>query len=48
MYLILQSDLSYVTLQGNIELGSHKTGGRFMQVYLVLNVLHREIKIKIT
>jgi hypothetical protein len=24
----LQSNLSYVTFQGNIEIGAHKTGGR--------------------
>ena len=23
----------YVTFQGNIEIGSHKTGGRLIQVY---------------
>jgi len=24
----VQSNLSYVTCQGNVEIGSHKTGGR--------------------
>ena len=25
--IVIQSNLSYVTLQGNIEIGQHKTGG---------------------
>jgi hypothetical protein len=28
----VQSNLSYVTFQGNIEIGSHKTGGHLIQV----------------
>ena len=32
LYLLLQSNLSYVTFQGNIEIGSHKTDGRLIQV----------------
>ena len=27
-YYQVQSNLSYVTCQGNVEIGSHKTGGR--------------------
>jgi hypothetical protein len=30
--LKLQSNLSYVAFQGNIEIGSHKTGGHLIQV----------------
>jgi hypothetical protein len=31
----IQSNLSYVTFQGNSEIGSHKTGGHLIQVYLI-------------
>ena len=30
--LYIQSNLSYVTFQGKIEIWSHKTGGRLIQV----------------
>jgi hypothetical protein len=30
--IYIQSNLSYVTFQGNIEKESHKTGGRLIQV----------------
>ena len=30
--IIMQSNLSFVTFQGNIEIGSHKTGGHLIQV----------------
>ena len=32
LYIHVQSNLSYVTFQGNIEIGSHKTGGHLIQV----------------
>jgi hypothetical protein len=31
----VQSNLSYVTFQGIIEIWSHKTGGHLIQVYLI-------------
>ena len=31
--------MSYVTFQGNTEIGSQKTGGHFIQVKLILNAL---------
>ena len=31
----VQSNMSYVTFQGNSEIWSHKTGGRLIQVYLI-------------
>ena len=30
--IVIQSNLSYVTLQGNIEIGQRKTGGYYIQV----------------
>jgi hypothetical protein len=35
----IQSNLSYVTFQGNIEIGSPKTGGHLIQVKLMYNAL---------
>ena len=32
MFLFVLSKVSYVTFKGSIEIGSHKTGGRFIQV----------------
>jgi hypothetical protein len=31
-YLDIQSNMSYVTFQGNSEIWSHKTGGRLIEV----------------
>ena len=31
-YFKIQTNLSYVTLQGDSEIGSHKTGGHLIQV----------------
>ena len=31
----IQSNLSYVTFQGNIEIGSNKTGGHYIQVKFI-------------
>jgi len=39
MFLFVLSKVSYVTFKGSIEIGSHKTGGRFIQVQLVGNGL---------
>ena len=46
----IQSNLcsSVVTFQGNIEIGSHKTGGHFTQVSLTRSLLQMEIKIIVT
>jgi hypothetical protein len=34
----IQSNLSYVTFQGNSEIWSHKTGGRLIQVSLIKKI----------
>jgi len=36
---------SYVTFQGNIEIGWHKTGGRYIQILLIWNALWRKLKL---
>ena len=40
--------MSYVTFQGNIEIGSHNTGDRYIQGQLISSALGRETKIKVT
>jgi hypothetical protein len=36
---------SYVTFQGNIEIGWHKTGGRYIQILLIWNALWRKLRL---
>ena len=40
----VQSNLSCVTLQGNSEIWSHKTGGRLIQVFLKYEMQVKEKK----
>jgi hypothetical protein len=42
-FYTIQSNLPYVTFYGNIEIRSHKTGGHYIQVYLIGNALWMEI-----
>jgi len=46
----VQLKLSYATFQRNVEIGSHKAGGRLIQVWVIINAMWREITtyIKVT
>jgi hypothetical protein len=47
LILSAESNLFYVTFQGNIEIGSHKTGGHLIQVSFILYLIDSLIKIRL-
>jgi hypothetical protein len=47
-FIHIQSNLSCVTFQENIEIWSHRTDGCLIQVKLIWNALWQEIEIKVT